>query len=99
MQPPSLSVGVRHPGQGLLITRIVTELGSAPTQLARVARGSPGCRVGAEDPGSEEVSEQGRQGPMCAPWRQSRQKTNPQSLQATRLPFNIFRFIILIHHH
>ena len=85
IQPPSLSVGVLHPGHGLLITRIVTELGSAPTQLALVALGSPGSRVGADEPCSGVDCKQGRQGPICAPWRQSLQNTNPQSLQATRL--------------
>ena len=85
IHPPSLSVGVLHPGQGLLITRIVTELGSAPTQLALVALGSPGSRVGADEPCSGVDCKQGRQGPRCAPWRQSLQNTNPQSLQATRL--------------
>ena len=40
IQPPLLSVGVLQAGQGLLITLIVSELGSAPFHLAPNALGS-----------------------------------------------------------
>ena len=67
------------------MTRIVTELGSAPSQLAR---GS--AALGKEDavtPSGAVVGPrpQGRQAPRCAPCRQSRQNTYSHSLHAIRL--------------
>ena len=45
IQPPLLSVGVLQPGQGLLVTLIVRELGSAPFHLAPKALGSVGSKL------------------------------------------------------
>ena len=73
IQPPDRSVATLQPGQGLLVVRMVTVLGSAATQLLLavvVALGRSG---------------QGRQGPRCAPAPQSRQNTYPHSGQPTLL--------------
>ena len=45
IQPPLLSVGVLQPGQGLLVTLMVSELGSAPFHLAPKALGSVGSKL------------------------------------------------------
>ena len=45
IQPPLLSVGVLQPGQGLLVTLMVNELGSAPFHLAPKALGSVGSKL------------------------------------------------------
>ena len=45
IQPPLLSVGVLQPGQGLLVTLMVRELGSAPFHLAPKALGSVGSKL------------------------------------------------------
>ena len=41
IQPPSLSVGVRHPGQGLEMTLMVRLLGSTVFHLARTGLSGP----------------------------------------------------------
>ena len=75
MQPPSLSVGVLQPGQGLEMILMVRVLGSAPA-LHLCSAAVPGCAG---------TGWQGRHSPRWAPSLQSLQNTKPQSAQPTLL--------------
>ena len=59
IQPPSLSVGVRHPGQGLEMTLMVTVLGSTAVHLASTGLSWPSLDWAV----SLGVSGEARQGP------------------------------------
>ena len=70
---------------------IVTQLGSAPTQLARTTRGSPGSgRASSLPPALPPTFSwpQGRHGPMWAPWKFNKNESQDNKRYFSKLILN-----------